>query len=171
MAEPGTLFVYSNASAFILSVFLQELTGESLYNFARRVLFSPLNIESHSWKKYGEYSAGATGLRLCINDLHKLGRLMLNRGLWDGTQVVSTEFIDDMSKRHVRIEKEKWRNLKLSPSAYGYFIWIGDRFYFINGAGGQLLIVMPQQEVVVSIFSTQSNTSPLLGCIGDHVWP
>ena len=165
--EPGKLFVYSNASAFILSAFFQELTGENLYQFAQRVLFMPLNIFNHSWINYGNYCAGATGLYLMSEDVHKLGKLMLNKGVWNNTQIVSEEFVDEMIKNHVGINYKKEQKYALSPSAYGFFIWIYNNGYYISGAKGQYIIVKPYKKMVISILSNQEDTIPLLDCLKD----
>jgi len=166
--EPGELFVYSNASAFILSAFIQELTGESLYEYAKKVLFVPLDIIKHSWINYGKYCAGATGLYLMSEDVYKLGKLMLDKGAWNHKQIVSEVFINEMIKAQVEILDDKWRKHPLSPTGYGFFMWISnsDRYY-ISGAKGQYLIIKPSKEIIVSVLSNQENTIPLLNSLKD----
>lgn len=159
---PGKYFNYSNASAYILSAFLQELTGENLYEYAQRVLFKPLNILDHSWLNYGKYCAGATGLFLKIEDLHKLGKLLLNNGVWENSQILSGRYVSEMIKSHVKINDSKWQTHSLTPKAYGLFIWLNDNGYYISGAGGQYIIINPSKKEVISIIACQENSIPLL---------
>jgi CubicO group peptidase (beta-lactamase class C family) len=166
-AEPGKRFVYSNASAFLLSAFFQEIAGESLYVAAQRDLFTPLGISDHAWMSYGKYSAGATGLYLRIEDVHKLGKLMLQRGVWQGRQIVPEWFVGTMIKKHVDIFERRWREHALSPTGYGFFIWIMKDGYYLSGAGGQYLIVEPEKEIVISVLSNQETSGRLLDFIRD----
>ena len=166
-AEPGKRFVYSNASAFLLSAFFQEIAGESLYLAAQRDLFTPLGISDHAWMSYGKYSAGATGLYLRIEDVHKLGRLMLQRGVWQGRQIVPEWFVGTMIKKHVDIFERRWREHALSPTGYGFLVWITKDGYYLSGAGGQYLIVQPEKEIVISVLSNQETSGRLLDCIRD----
>jgi CubicO group peptidase (beta-lactamase class C family) len=166
-AEPGKLFVYSNASAFLLSAFFQEIAGESLYEAAQRDLFAPLGILDHAWMSYGTYSAGATGLYLLIEDVHKLGRLMLQRGVWQGRQIVPEWFVGTMIKKHVDIFERRWREHALSPTGYGFLVWITKDGYYLSGARGQYLIVEPEKEIVISVLSNQETSGRVLDCIRD----
>jgi len=165
ISKPGTHFTYSNASAFILSAFIQELTGETLYSFAQRALFAPLRIERHSWGRFGKYTAGATALSLLSQDLHKLGKLVLQRGIWGEKQVVSTAFMEKMVEPHVRLGGEMTIEHALSPTGYGFLIWLNRGGYYISGAGGQYIIIRPDKGRVISILGNERNVTPLLECI------
>lgn len=164
-AEPGKAFVYSNASAFLLSAFFQEITGESLYAAAKRDLFTPLGISNHAWMSYGAYSAGATGLFLMIEDVQKLGKLMLQRGVWQGRQIVPEWFVDAMTRKHVDLVESRCREHALSPVGYGFLVWISEDGYYVSGARGQYLIVEPEKELVISVLSSEETSSRLLNCI------
>ena len=163
--KPGERFVYSNAAAFMLSAFLQEISGETVYELAQRDLFRPLEILEHSWTNYGSYSAGATGLYLRAVDLHKIGRLLLHRGTWKGKQIVSTSFVEAMSRKHVDVFDDRWRETALSPTGYGFLVWINKDGYYATGANGQYLIVQPGKEAVVSILSNDRRSAALLSDI------
>lgn len=161
---PGSRFAYSNASAFILSAFLQVLTGQTVYNLARTMLFGPLSIENHFWKQLGPYSTGATGLSLAAPDVHKLGELLLNEGAWAGLQIVPLNYIREMITPHVNLAP-RWRRQALAPTGYGYFVWINRCGYYINGARGQYIIVRPNRRRVITILSNEENPARLLNCI------
>jgi CubicO group peptidase (beta-lactamase class C family) len=168
-SEPGTEFVYSNASAFLLSAFFHEITGESLYETAQRVLFEPLNILDHAWLSYGGYTAGATGLYLRIEDVHKLGKLMSQRGSWQGRRIVPECFVSTMISKQVDIPNEIRREHRLAPIGYGFFVWVTRDGYYISGARGQHLIVEPDKEIVISVLSNREISNRLMGLIRNLV--
>lgn len=160
--EPGKTFVYSNASAFILSVLFQELTGRSLHVYAQEKIFDPLLITQHSWEFYGEYCAGGTGLSLCNKDLNKLGNLILNGGIVNNISIISRTFIHEMVSPHVTIDSRYYKN-PLMPHFYGYFMWIGKKpFYYINGRNGQYIIVSPISNTVISMQANIKETNTVL---------
>ncbi|MDR2913324.1 MAG: beta-lactamase family protein [Tannerella sp.] len=157
--EPGEHFLYSNASAFLLSVIFQEITGQNLSHFANDKIFSKLEITNFFWKDYGNYCAGATGLYLFNNDLHKIGKLLIQQGIWNGLQVIPPEWIRKMTTPQHMIVKE-YNTVEAFPrSAYGLFLWIcknGD--YFIQGNGGQYLLVSPQKNIVLTALGHVGDT-------------
>ena len=62
--KPGYDFVYSNAGTFVLSTLITEYLNISLTDFVDKYIFKPLNISDYSWKNYGKYCAGCTGLKM-----------------------------------------------------------------------------------------------------------
>jgi CubicO group peptidase (beta-lactamase class C family) len=87
------------------------------------------------------------GLFLKAADMAKIGQLYLNRGAWDGKQIVSAGWIDESTKEHSRCAE--WGNL-----AYGYFWWIIDEeSYAAMGDGGNVIYVNPAKKLVVAIAS------------------
>lgn len=163
--RPGERFVYSNASAFMLSAVLQEVSGETVYEVAQKELFRPLEISEHSWTSYGKYSAGATGLYLRVDDLHKIGRLLLQRGTWKDRQIVSSSYVEAMSRKHVDVFDDRWRETALSPTGYGLLLWVNQGGYYASGANGQYLILQPVKEAVVSLLSNNRRSGALLSDI------
>lgn len=162
---PGEKFVYSNASAYILSAFFQLLSEENLYSFAARNIFSPLGFAEHHWSNYGDYCVGATGLSLFAGDVHKLGALLLHNGVWNNEQIIPHDYVKLMFTPQVSVDHDKYCN-PLSPKSYAYFIWIADDgVYYINGANGKFIIVVPDQNLVISIMSESTETHLILECV------
>ncbi len=152
----------------ILSGILTNVTGQSALGFAYENLFSPLGIdvtqnvifnskeEQLSIMKDHHESGwvadpqgiNTTGWGLFITpaDMAKIGQLYLNRGAWNGRQLVSAEWIDESTKVHSR-----WDELKL---LYGYLWWIidGDS-YAAMGDGGNVIYVNPSKNLVIAIAS------------------
>lgn len=152
----------------ILSGILTKVTGQSTLGFAYENLFSPLGIDVtqdvvfHSKEEQlsimkdhhesgwvadpqGINTAG-WGLFITPSDMAKIGQLYLNRGAWNGRQLVSAEWIDESTRVH-----SHWDELKLS---YGYLWWIidGDSFAAM-GDGGNVIYVNTKKQMVVSIAS------------------
>lgn len=168
--ENGERFRYSNATAYLLSVVFQEFTGENLYEFAQKNLFSPMNISPRGWTNYGKYCAGATGLKMECVDLHKLGQLLLQNGNWRGRQIISPKFITDMIRPHVVLNSDYSIHSPLSPIAYGYFLWIDSHSNcYASGADGQYMFISPSKKHVLTIFAKQPDTKPLQRAIKTFV--
>lgn len=163
--HPGTKFVYSNAAYFLLSVFFQEFYGESIYEYAKKNIFKPLNIFDSKWLFFGEYCAGATGLSLSAQDFHKIARLAIDDGVYDGKELIAKNFIYEMQKNHIMLP-ENYRVNELNPSSYGYSFWCSDNnLNFITGANGQYMIVDPTNKNCITILSSSSNMKPILRLI------
>ena len=150
VAVPGEDWHYNNGAAELVGAVLQRATGLPLDQFAKRVLFDPLAIEDWEWGKMANGDAGASwGLRLRPRDLAKIGQLVLNRGVWRGRQVVSSDWIREMIAPHV-----------VRPHVrYGYFWWLDRRvvdgrdFEVVSaiGWGGQYLDVVPSLDLAVVV--------------------
>lgn len=160
--KPGEHFVYSNASSYLLSAIFQEFTGINISDFAYQNLFTKLGIANFKWGNYGAYCKGGTGLYLDINDLHKIGQLILNEGIWENQQIVSREWIKLISTPQVFKFNKDYSNDPLSRKAYGLFLWISNsNTYFINGHMGQYLVIAKDKGIVVSILANTENGNDL----------
>ncbi|HCC34875.1 MAG TPA: serine hydrolase, partial [Ruminococcaceae bacterium] len=152
----------------ILSGILVKATGQSVLDFAKEHLFTPLGIAVASNVTFADkeeqlafYKAkgisgwvadpkgintAGWGLTLTAMDMAKIGQLYLNGGKWNGWQIVSTEWIDESLKEHSR-----WETMNLP---YGYLWWVGiGNGYAAMGDGGNVIYVNPNKEIVVSIAS------------------
>lgn len=153
VAVPGEKFVYSGGSAVLIAAILRKQTGRDLDTLAQTELFRPLGIEDVEWFRYrvdGDVMADG-GLRMRPRDLAKIGQLMLDRGRWNGAQIVSAAWIDAASTRHQRTP------LGLD---YGYQFWIGRSFLDKGGdvtwaagmgLGGQRLFIVPSLGLVAVV--------------------
>ncbi|MEA4966473.1 MAG: serine hydrolase [Oscillospiraceae bacterium] len=155
----------------ILTGILTQATGRSVLDFARENLFAPLDIrvdrnvvfhskeeqlaimtkENHisGWvaDPQGINTAG-WGLFLTPTEMAKIGQLYLNRGAWNGSRLVSAEWIDESTKEHSR-----WDELGLK---YGYLWWVIDekeRSFAALGDGGNAIYVNPAKKLVIAIAS------------------
>ena len=153
VAEPGQRWEYSNGSILLLSRVLSERTGQSLRDWLMPRLFEPLEILNPQWHTTRDgYSWGASGLHLKSGQLARIGRLLLQRGEHDGAQLVPAAWIDAM---HAEQNWVDTGDAEPESVHYGYGIWrcTPDGAWRADGAMGQLLIVLPEQDAVLTVTS------------------
>jgi len=152
-AAPGALFDYCNASTNVLGDIVRRATGRRLDHFADTVLFAPLGITTFRWYRMSPDVVLASGdLELRPRDAAKIGLLFLNRGMWNGRRVVSSEWVDRATARLVRPDAaHSW------AVSYGYGWWHLDLAadgrtypaYTAAGWGGQWIAVVPSADLVL----------------------
>ena len=138
--EPGTRFVYSNSTFYLLSVIVHRASGMTLDQFIRAHLFRQMGIESFAWETcpMGE-TFGASSLYLHTRDIAKLGVLYLNRGEYEGGRLLSRAFAEDAVKPYGGDPQ--------GPK-YGLSFWMNDIGYQGGGAYNQIILVVPERNLV-----------------------
>lgn len=148
--EPGEEFLYSNAGYYVLSATMQEYLGFDLYDFINENLFAKIGIENPSWDRYGKYLVGASKLYLSAEDLLKLGILVMNDGVYKGKMVVSSEWIEKISSKVYKNEKDYEDQSYISNDYYGYGLWTGkDGVTYASGTGGQYVIFLKKEGIII----------------------
>ncbi|NOQ26480.1 MAG: serine hydrolase [Bacteroidales bacterium] len=147
---PGEVFSYNSATAHLLSVILTEATEMSTHDFAFEYLFEPLGLsdEDFSWGQFDQgYFNGGADLMLKPGDMIKIGELYLNNGLYNGNQIIPSQWVQESTNIHIST------NLDEFEPDYGYLWWINNDMtydvFFANGYGGQFIVVVPELELVV----------------------
>lgn len=155
--EPGKVFCYTNVGFYILSIIFKEFLGSDLKEYATRNLFDRLDMGGIEWEKYGEYPIGASGILMNSTDIHKFGRLLLNRGEYNGKKVVPSEWIDYIFKLSIDTSKIFDQNRLLPKHGYGSGIWIAKEndVFFADGKDGQYLIISISKKICISITANQ----------------
>jgi CubicO group peptidase (beta-lactamase class C family) len=140
--EPGDYFHYNTGASHVLSGIVQEVTNMTMLEFAALNLFSPLGIETFYWPSDTQgVTFGGFDLQLRPIDMAKFGYLFLNDGLWDGEQIVSSEWVHNTTTTVST----------LSPTrGYSRQWWtmpdIG--VSFTAGMYGQYIFVAPEEDIV-----------------------
>jgi CubicO group peptidase (beta-lactamase class C family) len=150
VAQPGTVFNYSDGASHLLSVIITQATGQNTLDFAKENLFDPLGITTFRWTKDDKgYPNGASNLQLKPRDMIKFGSLILNHGMYNGIQIVPEGWIETMTTSKISTNN----NIPYG-SDYGYQIWIGSAYghkhIFAMGWGGQFIFIVPDNNLVVS---------------------
>ncbi len=166
---PGTHFLYNSGATYLLSCIVQQVSRQSVLDYLTPRLFEPLGISGMTWETCPRgINTGGWGLSLTTEDLAKFGQFYLQKGSWDGRQLLSAAWIADASSAQVRADPEEREK---EPSdwgqGYGYQFWrCQNNAYRGDGAFGQYCIVMPDQDAVLAITSQTPDMQKVL----DRVW-
>jgi CubicO group peptidase (beta-lactamase class C family) len=166
-AEPGAAYNYCGCAAVLLEAILKKVTGSPLDLLAKDYLFAPLGITDVEWTRFGNGEVlGHGGLRLRARDLLKIGQLVLDRGAWQGRQIVSRDWIAQATAPQINGEGLYF---------YGYQWWLGRSLVqrreidWIAGVGsGQRLYIVPAEHLAAVVYAGLY-ASPLQARVGAAV--
>lgn len=154
---PGTKFIYKEWDIILLTKILESACGD-LYDFLDKNLYQPLGITSERWYRSpcGVYYSVGDGTdapppeqwkeshsNLSARDMLKLGRLLLHNGSYEGTQILSGDYIKQATH---------------SANGYGYLFWCGENWYACRGFGGQHIVVYPEQPAIIVVQATPTSS-------------
>lgn len=178
---PGEVFCYNSVGTFMLSAIVQKVTGKKLIEYLNERIFTPLSIKDATWTETKEgQSFGGWGLYLTTEDIAKASQLILQKGKWNGRQLVPSEWIDEMSKKQVDSAPAGINTRELVIEAadpdwvqgYGYQMWMC-RHNAVRGDGakGQFMIVIPELDTVIAMTSDTPRMQQELQLVWDHIVP
>ena len=147
MENPEQSFQYNSLNTYVLSAIVTKRTGETLTEYLTPRLFGPLGITKYYWETCPKgITKGGWGLFLCAEDMAKLGQLYLQRGKWNGQQLVSEYWIEISTARHLKTQNDTY--------GYGYQLWMEQRpgSFEYNGMLGQNVIIYPDMDMVPRTF-------------------
>jgi CubicO group peptidase (beta-lactamase class C family) len=172
VTDPGTEFAYSNSSAHLLAAVLVEATVRSVLDFACAVLFDPLGVDTRPattvmaaddpgsaryeaapgfvWPQDPQgVHTGFGWAKLTARDMLAFGQLHLDRGRWDGQQLLPADWVTAATTAQVPVDHYP------STDGYGYQWWIttanGHPAAVAWGLGGQLIEIVPDLGLVVVV--------------------
>lgn len=155
--QPGQRWVYADINAALIGAVIEETSGMSLKDFAKKHVFDPLDIEQFYWYTNAANQTVAAGtLYLSTLDFAKLGTLLINEGKWGDKQLVDENYIDTLLSR-----KEVAFDASWFPKHYG-MLWyktqqtFNDKtfeFLYASGNGGNYLFVFPNENMVIALTS------------------
>ncbi|GHB57458.1 serine hydrolase domain-containing protein [Persicitalea jodogahamensis] len=148
---PGSHFVYNTGATYILGAILHSVTGKTLEEYLEPRFFKPLGITGYDWEKspQGLNTAGY-GLRVKTEDIARFGQFYLQKGQWDGKQLLPASWIEEATSKQTESQQgdSDW------SQGYGYQFWrCKPGFYRGDGAYGQFCFVMPEQDAVLVMTS------------------
>ncbi len=165
MAEqPGTHFYYNDGAPEALAYIFRKATGQDIEEYAAKHLFQPLAIDQWFWKRNPQGLADTEGgLYLDRHDVAKLMLLFHHDGLWQGNRIVSSDWVKQSIAPSVKVGEK-------SGVQYGYLWWLypyakdDPRIAFGgSGFGGQLPVVLPDEDIVVVVNAWNLLDGPQLG--------
>jgi CubicO group peptidase (beta-lactamase class C family) len=168
--KPGTHFLYNTSGTYMLSAIVQKATGKTVLDYLRPRLFEPLGIEHPTWEASPQgISAGGYGLSIRTEDIARFGQLYLQKGKWEGKQLVPASWVEAATSRQTSngsSPKSDW------DQGYGYQFWrCRNGAYRGDGAFGQYCIVIPEQDAVVAITSGVKDMQAVLNVVWDKLLP
>jgi len=169
--DPGTYFLYDNTCTFLASAMLTRATGLKVRDYLLDRLFLPLGIPDPQWPESDDgYTIGATGLMIGSSEMASFGRFLLQRGSWEGKQLVSAAWIDAATRTQVPTQPAQ--DKPDYDLGYGYQFWTCRHgAYRCDGRDGQFIVVLPALDAVVTISSDEENMKPILWTVWDHILP
>ncbi len=168
--KPGTHFKYNTAATFMLSAAVQKKTGQTVLDYLRPRLFEPLGIENPVWNtNFQGVSLGGYGLRVRTEDIAKFGQLFLQKGKWNGRQLVPAAWVEAATGRQVSNGSNPASDW---DQGYGFQFWrCRHGAYRGDGAFGQYCIVLPEQDAVIAITSGVKDMQGVLNLAWDKLLP
>jgi hypothetical protein len=164
VSQPGAHFVYDSPGIHLLSAILQKATGMTALEFARQNLFEPLGIREMIWPADPQgVTQGFTNVVLHPRDAAKIGYLFLNKGQWDGKQIVSQEWVEQATRRQIDADDGK---------GYGYGWWIAPQEngeYYAEGRGGEFIRVLPAYDVLIVATSSSANWDDFISYVAESL--
>lgn len=164
--EPGTHFVYNNVGPYLAGILVQRRSGcRDLVDYLMPRLLRPLGIRRPTWEcdPMG-LSFGAGGLFLTLSELHKLGLLYLQKGCWNGRQLLPEEWIMESTKKQVENNLDSY--------GYGYLFWGGPEGTFrADGKYCQLSIICREKNAVISLVAECRDSDALTKAIFEEIYP
>jgi CubicO group peptidase (beta-lactamase class C family) len=142
--EPGQRFRYSTGTSQLLAAVLWKATGRKPQEYAAEYLLGPLGVDHIEWSAGRDgVNHGGVGLRLTPREMAKIGQLVLQRGDWEGRQLVAESWIAESTRGHAIFG--------YSDGPYGYHWWVRPNGFTAQGARGQYIYIAPEAELVVVV--------------------
>ena len=172
---PGTKFKYNSMATFMLSAIVRRKAGCDLMDFLNERLFVPLSFgEVWSGTSPDGTPCGGWGMNMTTRDLAKFGQLYLDGGCWDGHRLLSEEWVTMATARQtwsgpIAITGEDGSDWH---QGYGFQFWrCRHGAYRADGADGQLTVVLPNENAVVSVSAGLKDMQKELNLIWEHLLP
>lgn len=151
--RPGVQYSYRSGETQLLAFVIEAATGQTLSDYAEERLWKPMQAERDAYwlldKKDGDEKAFCC-FHTTARDVARFARLLLHRGNWQGRQLVSEAYMDELM-RPASYLKDQWG--KDTLSYYGFQTWITDyhgmRCPYLRGMLGQYIISIPDLDAIV----------------------
>ncbi|MBK8037959.1 MAG: serine hydrolase [Verrucomicrobiaceae bacterium] len=171
--KPGTFFRYNTPGSYMLSAIITKTTGQTVLDYLKPRLFEPLGIESPMWDASAEgHSLGGYGLHIRTEDIAKFGQLYLQRGKWNGQQVLSEKWVDEATSKHVDNSKAPSGKTSDWQQGYGFQFWRCQHNCFRgDGRDGQICLVIPEHDAVIAITAQTGQMQAELDLVWEKLLP
>jgi CubicO group peptidase (beta-lactamase class C family) len=168
--KPGTHFFYNSAGTYMLSAIVQKTTGQTVLDYLRPRLFEPLGIDDATWMTSPQgIATGGWGLSLRTEDIAKFGLLYLQKGKWNGKQLIPESWVEMATSKQTSTGSDPASDW---DQGYGFQFWRCRHGAFRgDGAFGQFCIMMPEQDAVLAITADNKDMQRELNVVWDNLLP
>lgn len=168
--KPGTHFLYNTPATFMAGAIVQKVTGQTVLDYLRPRLFEPLGIQNPVWDANIEgMSLGGYGLRVKTEDIARFGQLYLQRGWWEGRQLVPETWVNLATSRQMSNGSNP---LSDWDQGYGFQFWRSRHgSYRGDGAFGQYCLILPEQDMVVVMTAGTRDMQAVLTLLWEKLLP
>ena len=170
---PKTHFHYNTLGTYLVSCMIQKVTGQTVRDYLIPRLFEPLGIRTPDWDMSPEgVNCGGFGLHLYAEGIARFGQCLLQKGAWDGKQILPEGWVDLATREHIanyegiRQEGNEW------AQGYGFQFWrCMDGRYRGDGAMGQACIVDEKRDAVLAVTCGTSDMGAEFALIREYLFP
>ena len=160
IGRPGQQFLYNNYHPLLLGLILERATHQSVADYLEEKIWKPLGMEfPASWSLDSEQSGFEkmeSGINARAIDFARFGRLFLNKGNWNGNQIVSEGWVNESTSpvlaSHQFWDISSWTH---TEGVYYGYMWYarprqdGNVDFWARGRYGQLIYIAPQDRIVI----------------------
>lgn len=166
---PGTIFAYNQPPVLALATIMQRLAGQRLADYLRPRVLEPIGVTDLRWAQHQPgIDLAFSGVFTTLDAVARLGQLYLDDGVWDGRRLLPDGWVAQASTPQVANPNEPepdWQQ------GYGFQLWMSRHGYRGDGAYGQLMVVLPEQDAVVAMFAATEDMQDELDLIWAHLLP
>ena len=163
---PGKRFLYNNVGPYLAGILVQRRAGCNLVSYLTPRFFEPMGISRPTWETDPAGNTfGAGGLFLTLSEMHKLGLLYLQKGDWNGKQLIPEKWVAESTRIQVLTDREE-------DYGYGYLFWGGPHGSFrADGKYSQISMILRDKNAVISVMAECRNSKILMDAIFEELYP
>lgn len=173
--EPGTVFAYNQPTIYGVGRLVAKTTGGTILDYLRPRLLEPLGIHEAQWMMLGDVEMGFSGIHVFTESLAKTGQLMLDKGRWQGEQILDPEWVATATSAQMQNDTAHRGPGAPDPidwqQGYGFQYWMNRHGFRGDGAYGQFIIVWPEEDAVIITTAETIDMQTLLSLITEHLRP
>lgn len=169
--QHGVEFYYNNWGFNALGTIFEQQTGEKIFKVFNDRISSKIGLQDFQWQSDGRYDYSDVSVHpayhfdMTTRDMARIGLLVLNKGNWNGTQIVSQNWMDTITSEKITVSKE------YGGGCYGYMWWVNNSGYMIDfanvsndafsaqGHWSQLIMIIPSKNIVI-VHRAKKNLDP-----------
>lgn len=167
-AEPGTVFAYNQPTTLALARILERLAGVRLVDQLRARVLDQIGAGDLRWRQLAGSDMGFSGVFTSLDTIARLGQLYLDDGVWNGRRILPEGWAATASTLHT--PNGDWDQVDWQQG-YGLQFWMSRHGYRGDGAFGQFMVVLPDHDAVIAMYSCTADMQSVLDAMWEHLLP